>query len=63
MFDINPETHHHHLAEIERQTRPSLQPLRKAQVRSTLSKRMQNTPAALIAVIFVLGSLTGGALL
>jgi len=63
MFDINPETHRHHLAEIERQMQPGSKPFRKAPDRKTISERMQNAPAAFIAVLLILGGFAGGTML
>ncbi|MBF9059363.1 hypothetical protein HKCCSP123_09220 [Rhodobacterales bacterium HKCCSP123] len=62
MFDINPETHRHHLAEIERQIR-SLARSNPVEVgKPALSERVRNAPAALAAVFFMLGGLAGGTL-
>lgn len=62
MCDINPETHRHHLAEIERQLNPGSRPFFKMADRTTISERMRNVPAALIAVLLIVG-FAGGSML
>jgi len=63
MFDINPETQRHHLAEIERQMQPRLRSYSGEVGKSVLSERVRNAPVALAAVFFLLGGLAGGTLL
>jgi len=63
MFDVNPETHRHHLAELERRIQPRSRPLAGGARRAPLPKRVKATPALLALVSFILGGFAGGTLL
>ena len=63
MFDVNPETHRFHLADLEREMQRRRRPTATGIGQKMLLERMRNAPAALAVVCFVLGGFAGGTLL
>ena len=63
MFDVNPETHRYHLAELERQMQPRSRPFADGPSRADFLQRVRTAPAALAIASFILGGFAGGTLL
>ena len=63
MFDVNPESHRHHLAELERQIQPRSRPYPNEADRGVFLERIRNAPVALAIAAFILGGFAGGSLL
>ena len=63
MFDINPETQRHHLAELERQMQPRSRSLQSGEYQLAFLERVKNVPFVLVFASFILGGFAGGALL
>ena len=63
MFDINPETQRHHLAELERQMQPRSRSVQNGECQVTFLERVKNVPFVLVFASFILGGFAGGALM